>query len=74
MTGPLQGWERQAEGVWEWRVPGRMKDVANHEQVDGGGSGARKGLTAWQSASSKASPPGLELNEQDRMGGLEKVL
>lgn len=51
-----------------------MKDVANHEQVDRGGSGARKGLTAWQSASSKAGPPGLELNEQDRMGGLENVL
>lgn len=74
MTGLLQGWETQGEGVWEWRVPGRVKDVAHHKQVDRGGNGARKGLTAWQSASSKASPPGLELNEQDRMGGLQKVL
>lgn len=38
-------------------VPGRMNDVANHRQVDRGGSRARKGLTAWQSASSKASTP-----------------
>lgn len=59
MTGILRGWERQGEGVWELRVPERMNDVANHRQVDRGGSGARKGLTAWQSASFKASTPVL---------------
>lgn len=51
-----------------------MNDVANHRQVDRGGSGARKGLTAWQRASAKASTPVLELNEQDRKGELEKFL
>lgn len=51
-----------------------MNDVANPRQVDRGGSGARKGLTAWQRASARASTPGPELNERDRRGELEKLL
>ena len=46
MTGILQGWERQGEGVWESSVPARMNEVANPGQVDGGGSRVRKELTA----------------------------
>lgn len=60
--------------MWESRVPGRMNDVADQRQVDRGGSRARKELTAWQSASSKAGTPVLELNEQDRTGEQEHSL
>lgn len=48
-----------------------MNDVANLRQVNGGGSRARRELTAWQDAPSKASTRVPELNDRQDGGTAE---